>query len=169
MSPSDTLADVRLRCDRANARSLRCPLSVPKSDPDHDCLPSWIDRVGACNIDNLVREDSLLDSPASELSTPELAMRPFIPLIKPPLTNPFAPSQLQPAECNAHIFDLPQQLGLPACFLDFQLWLDTLLNDLTTMRDASGERHHPRPFVHDQTCQQRVAMFWTCTARSSCL
>eukprot|EP00965_Chrysotila_dentata_P113380 3747047-Pleurochrysis_carterae.AAC.1 len=56
------MADALLRCERANAR-LRSALSVPPSaDPDHAYLRSWVDRVGACDLANLLRDDALLDT-----------------------------------------------------------------------------------------------------------
>eukprot|EP00965_Chrysotila_dentata_P057917 1920033-Pleurochrysis_carterae.AAC.1 len=64
-SPHDSMADALLRCERANAR-LRSALSVPASDPNHHYLRPWVDRVGACALDDLVRDDALLDSAAPE-------------------------------------------------------------------------------------------------------
>eukprot|EP00965_Chrysotila_dentata_P009341 304178-Pleurochrysis_carterae.AAC.1 len=41
---SSIMADALFRCERANARLLAY-LTVPSSDPDHDYLRSWVDRV----------------------------------------------------------------------------------------------------------------------------
>eukprot|EP00965_Chrysotila_dentata_P161417 5330547-Pleurochrysis_carterae.AAC.1 len=70
------MADALLRCERANAR-LRSALSVPPSDPDHAYLRSRVDRVGACDLADLVRDDALLDTLLPERSSPELALHPF--------------------------------------------------------------------------------------------
>eukprot|EP00965_Chrysotila_dentata_P037423 1244893-Pleurochrysis_carterae.AAC.1 len=45
-------------------------LTVPPSDPDHVYLRSWINRVGACDLADLVRDDALLDTPLPERSSP---------------------------------------------------------------------------------------------------
>eukprot|EP00965_Chrysotila_dentata_P250927 6209729-Pleurochrysis_carterae.AAC.1 len=72
--------------ERANA-CLRDALTVPSSEPDHEYLRSWVDRVGACNLSDLVCDDALLDSPPTERSSPALTLHPFTPLIAPPLTS----------------------------------------------------------------------------------
>eukprot|EP00965_Chrysotila_dentata_P045250 1503515-Pleurochrysis_carterae.AAC.1 len=69
LAHGDSIADALLWCEPANAR-LRAALSVPTSDPDHDYLRSWVDRVGACDFDYLIREDELLGSPAPERASP---------------------------------------------------------------------------------------------------
>eukprot|EP00965_Chrysotila_dentata_P067509 2234378-Pleurochrysis_carterae.AAC.1 len=89
------MADALLQCERANAR-LRAALAVPPSDPDHDYLRSWISRVGACDLSDLIRDDGLLDSPAPERSEPALALHPFTALPRPPATDPSPPPRLQP-------------------------------------------------------------------------
>eukprot|EP00965_Chrysotila_dentata_P022023 729481-Pleurochrysis_carterae.AAC.1 len=55
------MADALLPCERANSR-LRSALAVPPSDPDHAYLRSWVDRVGACDLADLIRDDALLDT-----------------------------------------------------------------------------------------------------------
>eukprot|EP00965_Chrysotila_dentata_P099414 3286669-Pleurochrysis_carterae.AAC.1 len=40
----------------------------------------------------------------------------------------------------------------PQCFHDLQAWLDTLLHDLTTMRDSPDDRARPQPFIRGQAC-----------------
>eukprot|EP00965_Chrysotila_dentata_P148615 4907396-Pleurochrysis_carterae.AAC.1 len=49
LSAGVSMAEALLQCERANAR-LRAALAVPPSDPDHDYLRSWLDRVGACDL-----------------------------------------------------------------------------------------------------------------------
>eukprot|EP00965_Chrysotila_dentata_P138323 4575100-Pleurochrysis_carterae.AAC.1 len=90
------MADALFRCERANAR-LRAALAVPASDPDHDYLRSWADRVGACDLSDLVRDEDLLDSPAPDLASPALALHTLTPLIEPLRTDPLPPPKLQPA------------------------------------------------------------------------
>eukprot|EP00965_Chrysotila_dentata_P158773 5244274-Pleurochrysis_carterae.AAC.2 len=82
IAPDDSVAGALLRCKRANAR-FRAALSVLTSDPDHNYLRSWVDQVGACDLDNLICDDALLDSPAPERASPALALHPFTPLILP--------------------------------------------------------------------------------------
>eukprot|EP00965_Chrysotila_dentata_P122960 4064259-Pleurochrysis_carterae.AAC.1 len=72
------MADALLRCERTNAR-LRAALSVPVSDPDYGYLRSWVDRVGACNLDDLVRNNALLGLAAPERASSALALHPFNP------------------------------------------------------------------------------------------
>eukprot|EP00965_Chrysotila_dentata_P085117 2808501-Pleurochrysis_carterae.AAC.3 len=104
----DSIADVLLRCERANAR-LRSALSAPPSDSDHAYLRSWVDRVGACDLDDLICDDILLDSPVPECSSPALeAFHPFTPSIEPPSTEPIPLPRLQPVACYAQTFDSPQ-------------------------------------------------------------
>eukprot|EP00965_Chrysotila_dentata_P030555 1017302-Pleurochrysis_carterae.AAC.1 len=106
------MADALLRRERANAR-LRAALTVPASDPDHDYLDSWVDRVGACDLDNLVRDDALLDSAAPGRASPALALHPFTPLPLPPRTEPFPQPRLQSVACYSHTFDSPRELLTP--------------------------------------------------------
>eukprot|EP00965_Chrysotila_dentata_P205646 6183079-Pleurochrysis_carterae.AAC.1 len=57
---------------------MRGALIVPSSDPDYDYLRSWVFcRVGACDPNDLVRDEDLLDSPAPDLASPALALHPF--------------------------------------------------------------------------------------------
>eukprot|EP00965_Chrysotila_dentata_P086209 2843826-Pleurochrysis_carterae.AAC.1 len=102
------MADALLRCERANAR-LRAALSVPASDPDHDYLRSWVDRVGAYDLDDLVRDNALLDSAAPERASPSLSLHPFTPLPLPPRMEPFSPPPLQPVACYSQTFDSPRE------------------------------------------------------------
>eukprot|EP00965_Chrysotila_dentata_P241915 6204567-Pleurochrysis_carterae.AAC.2 len=121
------MADALLRCESANAR-LRGALSVPSSDPDHDYLRYWVDQVGACDLDDLICDDALLDLPAPERASPALALHPFTPLIVPPSTEPFPPPRLQSASCYSQTFDSAQDLFISQCFKELQAWPDTLLN-----------------------------------------
>eukprot|EP00965_Chrysotila_dentata_P165476 5464632-Pleurochrysis_carterae.AAC.2 len=133
LSSEVSMADALFRCERANAR-LRAAISMAPSDPaDHDYLRSWVDRVGAYDLSDLVRDDALLASPAPDRSALALALHPFTPLTAPPLTNPLPPPKLQPVQCYAQTFDSPRELLTPHCFCDLQTWLDTLLHDLTTI------------------------------------
>eukprot|EP00965_Chrysotila_dentata_P061896 2050807-Pleurochrysis_carterae.AAC.1 len=90
------MADALFRCERANAR-LCAALAVPASDPDHDYLRSWVDKIGDCDLSDLLRDEDLLDSPAPDLASPALALHPFMPLIEPPRTDPLPPPKLQSA------------------------------------------------------------------------
>eukprot|EP00965_Chrysotila_dentata_P254786 6211990-Pleurochrysis_carterae.AAC.6 len=115
IAADDSMANALLRCERANAR-LRAALSVPTSDPDHDYLSSWVDRVGACDIDDLIRDDALLVSAAPERASPALSLHPFTPLIQPPRTEPFPPPRLQFVACYSQSFDFPRELFNPPLF-----------------------------------------------------
>eukprot|EP00965_Chrysotila_dentata_P072075 2381156-Pleurochrysis_carterae.AAC.1 len=55
-SSESSMADALFQCERANAR-LRAALTVPSSDPDQDYLRCWVDRVGACDLNELVRDE----------------------------------------------------------------------------------------------------------------
>eukprot|EP00965_Chrysotila_dentata_P131261 4339187-Pleurochrysis_carterae.AAC.1 len=138
-SDDSTVADALLRA------RLRPGLSTTT------CVLGWI-GLGACDLDYLIRDDALLDSPAPERALPALALHPFTPLIVPPSTAPFPPPRLQSAACYSQTFDSPRKLLIPQCFHHLQEWLDTLLDDLTTMRDAHNTRVRPQPFVRGQAC-----------------
>eukprot|EP00965_Chrysotila_dentata_P157950 5218566-Pleurochrysis_carterae.AAC.1 len=112
LAPDDSMADALLRCERANAR-LRAALSVPASDPDHDYLRSWADRVGACDLGDLVHDDALLDSAAPERASPALSLHPFTLLSLPPRMEPVSPPRLQPVSCYSQTFDSPPELLTP--------------------------------------------------------
>eukprot|EP00965_Chrysotila_dentata_P010059 327808-Pleurochrysis_carterae.AAC.2 len=86
-SQGDSMTNALLRCERASAR-LRSALSVPPSNPDHAYLCSWVDRVEACDLGDLIRDDILLDTPVPERSSPALAFQPCTPSIEPPSTEP---------------------------------------------------------------------------------
>eukprot|EP00965_Chrysotila_dentata_P212904 6187316-Pleurochrysis_carterae.AAC.2 len=98
LSSEVSMADALFQCERVNAR-LRAALTVPPSDPDYDYLRSWVNRVGACDLGDLIRDDALLDSPAPDRSAPALALHPFTPLTLPPLTDFLPPPKLQPGQC----------------------------------------------------------------------
>eukprot|EP00965_Chrysotila_dentata_P116083 3837473-Pleurochrysis_carterae.AAC.1 len=155
-SSESSMADALFQCKRANA-SLRAALTMPSSDSDHKYLRSWINRVGACDLSDLVGDDVLLDSPAPGHSSLALAFHSFTFLIVPPLTDPLPPPKLQPVECYAQIFDSPHELLTPECFRNLQAWLDTLLHDLTTKRDSPNSRARPQPFVRGQACFVQAA------------
>eukprot|EP00965_Chrysotila_dentata_P218398 6190559-Pleurochrysis_carterae.AAC.2 len=71
------MAEALMQCKRANMR-LRAALSVPPSDSNHDYLRFWVYRVGACDLDDLVRDDALFDLPVPERSSPALALHPSL-------------------------------------------------------------------------------------------
>eukprot|EP00965_Chrysotila_dentata_P041919 1390628-Pleurochrysis_carterae.AAC.1 len=112
LSATDSMADALLRCERANAR-LRSALAVPPSYLDHAYLRSWVDRVGACDLTDLVRDDALLDTLLPERSSPELALHPFNPWMEPPHTQPMPPPKFQSVHCYAQTFDSPRELLTP--------------------------------------------------------
>eukprot|EP00965_Chrysotila_dentata_P259831 6213697-Pleurochrysis_carterae.AAC.2 len=114
-SPEDSIADALLRRERANTR-LRSALTVPPSDPDHAYLRSWVDRVGACDLAEIICDDTLFDTPVPECSSPELVFHPFTPSIEPPRTEPVPPPRLQPVTCYAQTSDSPHELLTPCCF-----------------------------------------------------
>eukprot|EP00965_Chrysotila_dentata_P146638 4842690-Pleurochrysis_carterae.AAC.1 len=66
--------------------------------------------------------------------------------MEPPHTQPLPPPKLQPVHCYAQTLDSPRELLTPRCLQELHAWLDTLLNDLVTMRDAPDTRARPQPF-----------------------
>eukprot|EP00965_Chrysotila_dentata_P034106 1135477-Pleurochrysis_carterae.AAC.1 len=125
------MADALLRCERAIAR-LRAALSVPASDPNHDYLRSWVDRVGACDFDDLVRDDALLDSPASERASPALALHPFTLLFVPPRYGALPTTWVAIRGVLLSDLRLPVGAPYPPWLQGLAAWLDTRLDDLTT-------------------------------------
>eukprot|EP00965_Chrysotila_dentata_P246890 6207421-Pleurochrysis_carterae.AAC.1 len=105
LSSESSMADALIQCERANAR-LRAALMVPSSNLDHDYLLSWVERVGACDLSDFVRDDALLDLPAPDRSAPALALHSFTPLITPQLTDPLPRPTLEPVECHAQTLTL---------------------------------------------------------------
>eukprot|EP00965_Chrysotila_dentata_P197616 6178299-Pleurochrysis_carterae.AAC.1 len=80
--------------DRMCASVPLCLSVPPLLDLYHVYLRSLVDQVGACDLDDLVRDVVLLDSTAPERSSPARTLHPFTPLITPPLTEPFPPPKL---------------------------------------------------------------------------
>eukprot|EP00965_Chrysotila_dentata_P096615 3192403-Pleurochrysis_carterae.AAC.1 len=72
--------------------------------------------------------------------------------MEPPQTQPMPPPKLQSVHCYAQTFDSPRELLTPRCLQELQAWLDTLLDDLVTMRNAPDTRVRPQPFVRGQLC-----------------
>eukprot|EP00965_Chrysotila_dentata_P067996 2249194-Pleurochrysis_carterae.AAC.6 len=90
--------------------------------------------------------------------------------MKPPRMEPVPPPRLQPVKCYAQKFDSPHELLTPRCLQDLQAWLDTLLDDLVTMRDAHDTRMRPQPFVRGQLCfvPKARGCVWDLCERSCC-
>eukprot|EP00965_Chrysotila_dentata_P180996 5974850-Pleurochrysis_carterae.AAC.1 len=76
-----------------------------------------MDRVGACDFSELVRDDALLDSPMPDRASLALTFHPFPLLVAPPLTDSLPPPELQPAECYAQTLDSPEELLTPSVFV----------------------------------------------------
>eukprot|EP00965_Chrysotila_dentata_P263263 6214798-Pleurochrysis_carterae.AAC.2 len=140
------MVDAILRCERASAR-LRAALAVPTLDPDHDYLRSWVNRVGACDLDDLNCDEAHLDSPAPERASPALALHPFTPLILFRQVRSLSHRLgCSPRRATLRPSTPRGSYLTPQCFKDLQAWVDTVLDDLTTaVRDEPEARVRPQP------------------------
>eukprot|EP00965_Chrysotila_dentata_P128878 4261042-Pleurochrysis_carterae.AAC.1 len=59
---------------------------------------------------------------------------------------------MPPPKLQSVHFDSPRALLTPRCLQELRAWLDALLDDLVTMRDAPDTRVRPQPFVRGQLC-----------------
>jgi hypothetical protein len=115
-------------------------------------LRTWIDRVGACDLSELLHDHARGTLSAPSFDDPALSLVPFSATIKPPTTEPAPPRQRQPDRCYEPAFQSPAELLMPGCLADLQAWLLLVADDLHTMRDHPDERVRPDPFIRGQDC-----------------
>ena len=146
-----SVREALLKCELVH-QQLRNALDVPSSDPDAAYLHSWIDRVGACDVSELLIDESRGSMSLPEVDFERLKLSPFSADIEPPLTQRGVDVWHQPLHCYEPTFHHPRELYTDQCWSDLQDYLAVLHRDLLHVAWSPDERARPPPFVRGQEC-----------------
>ena len=139
------------RCELLH-QELRNALDVPASDPDADFLHSWIDRVGSCDVSELLVDESRGSMSIPEIEHDRLRLTPFSSDIQPPVTRAGTDVWHQPLHCYTPTFTEERELYTEDCWHDLQRYLHVLEVDNLNIAWAPEARRRPPPFIRGQEC-----------------